>query len=66
MTRTELIKDMRQSADESVFMNNTQFAKYLGIDRHNTKRYTELCAPVVGKRYFIGDLADAIIMLNNK
>lgn len=64
MTRTELITDMRKSADESGFMNKSQFARYLGIDRHNIKPYTDLCAPVIGKqRYFIGDLADAILRL---
>lgn len=61
MTRSELIKDMKGITDGSGFMNKSQLAKYLGIDRHNLKPYTDLCAPVVGKKYFIGDLADAII-----
>ena len=64
MTKSDLIADMRKSADNSGFMNKTEFAKYLGIDRHNIKPYTDLCAPVIGKqRYFIGDLADAILRL---
>lgn len=64
MQRSELIEDMKKSTDGSGFMNKSELARYLGIDRHNVKPYTDLCAPVIGRqRYYVGDLADAIIRL---
>jgi len=64
MHRSELMEDMKKSTGGSGFMNKTELANYLGIDRHNVKPFTDLCAPVIGKqRYFVGDLADAIMRL---
>lgn len=64
MMKSELMEDMKKSTNGSGFMNKKELARYLGIDRHNVKVYTDLCAPVIGKqRYYVGDLADAILKL---
>lgn len=63
MKKSELMEDMKKSNGGVGFMNKSELARYLGIDRHRVKAYTDLCAPAVGKKYFVGDLADAIIAL---
>lgn len=62
MTRADLINDMRTSIGSS-FISRKELADYLGKkDPHSVDPLIHGLPQFVGKRYFIGDVAEQIML----
>ena len=61
MTRTELVKDMQRYVGAGV-ITRSEISEYLGYrDHHKVGKLIYGLVPVVGKKYSILDVADAIM-----
>lgn len=62
MNKSELVKDMK-SATGSGFITRIELARYMGFScPKGVDKYLQPLQRVDDKRYFIGDVADAILM----
>lgn len=63
MTKTELIKDMKEHVHAG-FITRQQLAGFMGKkDPHRVDKYLRDIQPVSGKDYFIRDVADQIMRI---
>lgn len=61
MTRSELIKDIKQFAGGASWVNRKQIAEYLGCDRHSDPVVSAVKGcPKYGTKYCVLDVAENI------
>lgn len=61
MKKSELINQMSKSVGGAMFMNTKEFARFMGVERHSTRRFIKTAVKVDRRRYFIPDLAEDLM-----